>query len=167
MSEPGEGEQRSGDDGLDGEGAFQPLSLVMMGELGPTSGLEDAVPLFDAPSLTILVQDPPGVLGRGNTLAGQQGPAEGRHSLGRVSSTALRRVMGRVGLGATGYGRSGSAGSGWPTAHSLIGTGPRSPRHGAPYTYVTTDHFLVAFDLESLQDLPDREQLADAGLAVV
>ncbi|MDJ0828069.1 MAG: SMC-Scp complex subunit ScpB [Rhodobacter sp.] len=46
----------------------------------------------------------------------------------------------------------------------LIGTGPRSPRRGAPYTYVTTDQFLAAFDLESLQDLPDREQLDDAGL---
>lgn len=46
----------------------------------------------------------------------------------------------------------------------LIGTGPRSPRRGAPYTYVTTERFLVAFDLESLQDLPDREQLQDAGL---
>ena len=46
----------------------------------------------------------------------------------------------------------------------LIGTGPRSPRRGAPYTYVTTEQFLVAFDLESLQDLPDREQLQDAGL---
>lgn len=49
-------------------------------------------------------------------------------------------------------------------ARGLIGTGPRSPRRGAPYTYVTTDQFLVAFDLESLQDLPDREQLVDAGL---
>jgi chromosome segregation and condensation protein ScpB len=29
---------------------------------------------------------------------------------------------------------------------------------------VTTDQFLVAFDLESLQDLPDREHLEDAGL---
>jgi len=47
----------------------------------------------------------------------------------------------------------------------LIGTGPRSPRRGAPYTYVTTEQFLVVFDLESLQDLPDREQLQDAGLA--
>ncbi|GFE67256.1 SMC-Scp complex subunit ScpB [Litoreibacter roseus] len=46
----------------------------------------------------------------------------------------------------------------------LIGTGPRSPRRGAPYTYVTTEKFLVAFDLVSLQDLPDREQLEDAGL---
>ena len=46
----------------------------------------------------------------------------------------------------------------------LIGTGPRSPQRGAPYTYVTTEQFLVAFDLESLQDLPDREQLTDAGL---
>ncbi|WP_306130369.1 SMC-Scp complex subunit ScpB [Roseovarius sp. MMSF_3350] len=49
-------------------------------------------------------------------------------------------------------------------ARGLIGTGPRSPRRGAPYTYVTTDQFLVAFDLESLQDLPDREQLEDAGV---
>ncbi|WP_299870029.1 SMC-Scp complex subunit ScpB [uncultured Roseobacter sp.] len=50
-------------------------------------------------------------------------------------------------------------------AQGLIGTGPRSPRRGAPYTYVTTEQFLVAFDLETLQDLPDREQLTDAGLA--
>ena len=50
-------------------------------------------------------------------------------------------------------------------ARGLIGTGPRSPRRGAPYTYVTTDQFLVAFDLETLQDLPDREQMQDAGLA--
>ncbi|MDA5558976.1 SMC-Scp complex subunit ScpB [Shimia sp. MMG029] len=46
----------------------------------------------------------------------------------------------------------------------LISTGPRSPRRGAPYTFVTTDQFLVAFDLESLRDLPDREMLTDAGL---
>lgn len=50
-------------------------------------------------------------------------------------------------------------------ARGLIGTGPRSPRRGAPYTYVTTEQFLVAFDLKSLQDLPDREQLEDAGLS--
>lgn len=46
----------------------------------------------------------------------------------------------------------------------LIGTGPREPRRGAPYTFVTTERFLVAFGLESLRDLPDPEQLADAGL---
>ena len=51
-------------------------------------------------------------------------------------------------------------------ARELITTGPRSPRAGAPYTYVTTPQFLVAFDLQSLRDLPDREQLQDAGLAV-
>lgn len=50
-------------------------------------------------------------------------------------------------------------------AQGLIGTGPRSPRRGAPYTYVTTEQFLLAFDLKSLQDLPDREQLEDAGFA--
>lgn len=49
-------------------------------------------------------------------------------------------------------------------ARELIGTGPRSPRRGAPYTFVTTEQFLVAFGLESLRDLPDREQLDDAGL---
>jgi len=46
----------------------------------------------------------------------------------------------------------------------LITTGPRSPRAGAPYTYVTTPKFLVAFDLQSLRDLSDMEQLQDAGL---
>ncbi|KJZ18509.1 chromosome segregation protein ScpB [Loktanella sp. S4079] len=47
----------------------------------------------------------------------------------------------------------------------LIGTGPRSPQRGAPYTYVTTEQFLVAFGLESLHDLPDPEMLQDAGIA--
>lgn len=49
-------------------------------------------------------------------------------------------------------------------ARNLIGTGPRSPKRGAPYTFVTTQQFLVAFGLESLRDLPDREQLEDAGI---
>ena len=50
-------------------------------------------------------------------------------------------------------------------ARELIATGPRSPQRGAPYTFVTTERFLVAFGLETLHDLPDREQLDDAGLA--
>ena len=50
-------------------------------------------------------------------------------------------------------------------ARELIATGPRSPRRGAPYTFVTTQAFLVAFDLQSLRDLPDPEQLEDAGVA--
>ncbi|MBM1817347.1 SMC-Scp complex subunit ScpB [Pseudosulfitobacter pseudonitzschiae] len=49
-------------------------------------------------------------------------------------------------------------------ARDLIGTGPRSPQRGAPYTFVTTEQFLVAFGLESLSELPDRELLDDAGL---
>jgi len=49
-------------------------------------------------------------------------------------------------------------------ARELIATGPRSPRRGAPYTFVTTEQLLVAFDLQSLRDLPDREQLEDAGI---
>lgn len=48
---------------------------------------------------------------------------------------------------------------------NLIATGPREPRRGAPYTFVTTEAFLSAFGMESLRDLPDREQLADAGRA--
>lgn len=52
-------------------------------------------------------------------------------------------------------------------ARDLIGTGPRAPRRGAPYTFVTTEQFLIAFDLETLGDLPDREQLEDAGFGEV
>ena len=48
-------------------------------------------------------------------------------------------------------------------AKELIATGPRSPKRGAPYTYVTTQGFLRASDLQSLRDLPDQEQLQDAG----
>lgn len=47
----------------------------------------------------------------------------------------------------------------------LIGTGPREPRRGAPYTFVTTETFLAAFGMESLRDLPDAEQIDDAGLS--
>jgi len=47
----------------------------------------------------------------------------------------------------------------------LIGTGPREPRRGAPYTFVTTEVFLAAFGMQSLRNLPDPEQLNDAGLS--
>ena len=47
----------------------------------------------------------------------------------------------------------------------FIGSGPRSPTPGAPYTYVTTPHFLSAFGMETLRDLPDVEALEDAGLS--
>ncbi|MVA27266.1 SMC-Scp complex subunit ScpB (plasmid) [Agrobacterium vitis] len=46
----------------------------------------------------------------------------------------------------------------------FIGSGPRSPTPGAPYTYVTTQHFLSAFEMETLRDLPNIEALEDAGL---
>lgn len=52
-------------------------------------------------------------------------------------------------------------------ARGMIAPGPREPRRGAPYTFVTTETFLFAFDLTSLADLPDQEQLRDAGLAQV
>ena len=43
----------------------------------------------------------------------------------------------------------------------LIASGPRSPRPGAPHTFVTTETFLVTFDLRSLRDLPDIEITSD------
>jgi len=46
----------------------------------------------------------------------------------------------------------------------FIASGPRSPTPGAPYTYITTKHFLSAFRMQSLRDLPDLEALEDAGL---
>lgn len=46
----------------------------------------------------------------------------------------------------------------------FLGSGPRSPTPGAPYTYVTTRHFLSVFGLETLRELPDLERLEDAGL---
>lgn len=47
---------------------------------------------------------------------------------------------------------------------AFIGSGPRSPTPGAPYTYVTTKSFLSAFGMQTLRDLPDIEALEDAGL---
>ncbi|GGA87930.1 transcriptional regulator [Brucella endophytica] len=46
----------------------------------------------------------------------------------------------------------------------FITSGPRSPQPGAPYTYITTDLFLSHFGFDTLRDLPDIEQLEDAGL---
>ncbi|MCG3269570.1 SMC-Scp complex subunit ScpB [Yoonia sp. I 8.24] len=39
----------------------------------------------------------------------------------------------------------------------LITSGPRSPRPGAPHTFVTTETFLATFDLQTLRDLPDLD----------
>lgn len=46
----------------------------------------------------------------------------------------------------------------------FIASGPRAPQPGAPYTYVTTQAFLLEFGLSTLRDLPDFEALEDAGL---
>lgn len=46
----------------------------------------------------------------------------------------------------------------------LITSGPRSPKPGAPYTYVTTQHFLSQFGLATLSELPNIEALEEAGL---
>ncbi len=39
----------------------------------------------------------------------------------------------------------------------LIASGPRSPRPGAPHTFVTTEAFLMTFDLHTLRDLPELD----------
>lgn len=39
----------------------------------------------------------------------------------------------------------------------LIASGPRAPRAGAPHTFVTTETFLMTFDIQSLRDLPELE----------
>ena len=39
----------------------------------------------------------------------------------------------------------------------LIASGPRAPRPGAPHTFVTTETFLTAFDLQTLRDLPELD----------
>jgi segregation and condensation protein B len=39
----------------------------------------------------------------------------------------------------------------------LISNGPKSPRPGAPHTFVTTTEFLATFDMESLRDLPELQ----------
>ena len=49
-------------------------------------------------------------------------------------------------------------------ALGFIGSGPRAPQPGAPYTYVTTKEFLAHFGFDTLRDLPDIEALEDAGL---
>lgn len=50
-------------------------------------------------------------------------------------------------------------------AAGLVGPGPRSPRPGAPLTFVTTEAFLNQFGLESLADLPNLDDLRAMGLA--
>jgi segregation and condensation protein B len=46
----------------------------------------------------------------------------------------------------------------------LVAAGPRSPQPGAPYTYVTTQAFLLLGGFASLRDLPDLDRLEQAGL---
>ncbi len=43
----------------------------------------------------------------------------------------------------------------YQVAQYLIGNGPKSPRLGAPHSFVTTSEFLATFDLKNLRDLPE------------
>lgn len=73
-----------------------------------------------------------------------------------VTRRDLERLLGRT-VDADAIGRLRAAG--------LVGPGSRSPRPGAPLTFVTTDAFLNQFGLENLADLPDLDDLRAMGLA--
>lgn len=46
----------------------------------------------------------------------------------------------------------------------FVRLGPRRATPGNPMTFMTTDHFLVHFNLSSLETLPDRAELTEKGL---
>ncbi|MBP9183435.1 MAG: SMC-Scp complex subunit ScpB [Fuscovulum sp.] len=96
---------------------------------------------------------------------GDQALDLGEFDLAVLAAIAFHQPIGRDGLKDI-FGREISRDLiGRLAERGLIGTGPREPRRGAPYTFVTTEAFLAAFGLESLRDLPDPEQLVDAGLS--
>ena len=96
--------------------------------------------------------------------AGVQDLGLGEFDIAVLAAIAYHQPITRAGLKEI-FGREISRDlTGRLHARGLIATGPRAPRRGAPYTFVTTDQFLAAFGLESLRDLPDREQLVDAGV---
>lgn len=96
---------------------------------------------------------------------GDQALGMGAHDIAVLAAIAYHQPISRDGLKDI-FGKDISRDLiGRLSARDLIAPGPREPRRGAPYTFVTTDAFLAAFDLTSLDDLPDTEQLQDAGLA--
>lgn len=96
---------------------------------------------------------------------GSRAPDLSEHDLAVLAAIAYRQPISRDGLAQIfGYEISRDL-IGRLAERGLIATGPREPRRGAPYTFVTTDGFLAAFGMESLLDLPDPEQLQDAGLS--
>jgi len=97
--------------------------------------------------------------------AGGQGLDLGEFDIAVLAAIAFHQPITRDGLKAI-FGKEISRDLiGRLVEQGLIATGPRAPQRGAPYTFVTTEPFLVAFGMESLRDLPDAEQLQDAGLA--
>lgn len=50
---------------------------------------------------------------------------------------------------------------------NMITNGPKAPRPGAPHTFVTTPEFLATFDLQSLRDLPEMEEVIDSPLNAI
>lgn len=76
-----------------------------------------------------------------------------------LEAIAFHRWIGRDGLKAI-FGREISRDLiGRLVDRDPIGTGPREPRRGAPYTFATTETFLATFGMESLRGLPVPEQM--------
>ncbi|MBS0573354.1 MAG: SMC-Scp complex subunit ScpB [Proteobacteria bacterium] len=97
--------------------------------------------------------------------AGSQALDLSEFDLAVLAAIALHQPIGREGLKEM-FGREVSRDLiGRLHDRGLIATGPRAPRRGAPHTFVTTETFLAAFGIESLRDLPDPEQMEEAGLA--
>jgi segregation and condensation protein B len=46
----------------------------------------------------------------------------------------------------------------------FVRLGPRRSSPGNPMTFLTTEHFLLHFNISSLEALPEREEMASAGL---
>lgn len=94
---------------------------------------------------------------------GGQSPDLSDFDLAVLAAIAVHQPVSRDGLKGI-FGRDiGRDLIGRLTGRALVGIGPREPRRGAPYTFVTTDTFLAVFGLKSLRDLVDPEPLDDAG----
>lgn len=103
---------------------------------------------------------------RAATDARDRSPDLSEADLAVLAAIALHQPIGRDGLKDLFGKEIGRDLIGRLSGRDLIANGPRAPRRGAPYTFVTTQRFLTTFGLRTLRDLPDPEQWTDAGLAV-
>ncbi|MFK7754677.1 MAG: SMC-Scp complex subunit ScpB [Sedimentitalea sp.] len=88
---------------------------------------------------------------------GQPALAFNEHELAVLCSIAYHQPIGRAGLAEI-FGKEVNRDLiARLRNNDLIANGPREPRAGAPQSFVTTDHFLATFGLESLRDLMEMQ----------